>query len=89
MARRARNSADYVAARRRLKARPAPCWRGCGNTATTIDHVPPLALHHHTGRGCCELRPSCARCNYADGARIANRLKSARRRARRTASREW
>jgi 5-methylcytosine-specific restriction endonuclease McrA len=90
MAANPRNSAAYVAARRRLKSNPAPCWKGCGNTATTIDHVPPLALHHHTGRGCCELRPACPSCNYRDGARIAARRRAARRaRAGRLASRTW
>jgi 5-methylcytosine-specific restriction endonuclease McrA len=87
----ARNAADYRAAVARLKARPAPCWKRCGRTATTIDHVPALALHHHTGRGCCDLRPACSRCNYADGARIAARLKARKRTARRAglASRTW
>jgi len=88
MAKSARNAAAYVAAVARLKAHPAACWRRCGRPATTIDHVPALALHHHTGRGCCELRPACAKCNYADGARIANRIK-ARRRTPTTASRQW
>lgn len=86
MKRDARSSADYRAARARLKAHPTRCWR-CGQRADTIDHVPPLAFHRHTGRACCELRPACARCNYADGARIANRIKARRRPA--TVSRIW
>jgi hypothetical protein len=85
-----RNATAYRQAVARLKAHPAPCWRRCGRPATTIDHVPALALHHHTGRGCCELRPCCARCNYADGARIGARMKARRRRpTKATASRNW
>jgi hypothetical protein len=86
-----RNEPAYLAARAWLTAHPnTPCWRRCGRTATTIDHVPPLRFHHHRGRGCCELRPACTKCNYGDGARIAQRVK-AQRRGRRAAltSRSW
>jgi hypothetical protein len=69
----------YRAARAQLRSGLA-CWRGCGNQATTIDHVPALAAHHHQpGSDCCALLPACAQCNYAGGARIANRRRSGRR----------
>lgn len=76
----------YRDARARLDRQPGPCWHGCGRTATTLDHVPALAEHAHLpGSGCCQLRPACAPCNYAAGARIAAR----RRQRRPLASRTW
>jgi hypothetical protein len=81
------NEPGYRAAVANLKANPAiNCWR-CGFPATTIDHVPAVALHHHQAGGrCCELRPACRKCNYGGGARIAARL---RRHGARSTSRVW
>ena len=56
------------------------CWHGCGRPATTRDHVPALALHHHVeGSGCCEVLPACSPCNSRDGQAITAELN--RRRA--------
>lgn len=77
----------YRAAAAMLRRCPEPCWHaGCGRPATTIDHVPALAEHHHVaGAGCCELRPACRPCNIGAGARLGAR----RRWAPATASRTW
>lgn len=67
---------------RRAQLIGQPCWRGCGRTATTADHVPPLAqwAADHPGQpwqG--ELRPSCAPCQHIDGGwRLVNRLRQHR-----------
>lgn len=83
----ARNERAYRLAVAQLKRRPRPCWK-CGARATTIDHVPALAQHRHRPRShCCELRPACARCNYAGGARITAAIR--RRRRQPAASRQW
>lgn len=67
------NDPDYRRARAWLKANPQPCWRGCGRTATTLDHVPAIMEHtHQRGARCCELRPACLRCNTSDGAAKGN-----------------
>jgi 5-methylcytosine-specific restriction endonuclease McrA len=55
--------------------------RWCGAEATTVDHVRALA------DGGARLDPdnlaaSCGACNYARGARVANRRRRARGRAR-------
>jgi hypothetical protein len=69
----------YRAARAVLAGGEYRCWRGCGAVATTPDHWPPLAEHHHqAGSGCCELRPSCQPCNLAAGATLGNRRRRAR-----------
>lgn len=55
------------------------CWHGCGRPASTRDHQPPLALHHHVeGSGCCTLLPACAPCNSRDGQRITAELNKRR-----------
>jgi hypothetical protein len=78
--------AGYRAAAELLRRRPEPCWKGCGRTATTLDHSPPLAAHCHVaGSGCCQLLPACAPCNYGGGARLGAR----RRWQPATASRSW
>ena len=71
--------------RRQLLADEPPCWQ-CGQAATHADHVPPLdyaaavlglprrdaaARYTIDGTGDYQLRPSCARCNLASGARYA------------------
>ena len=75
MARRPYNDPDYRAAKAWLRAHPeTPCWFGCGNPATTLDHVPALMHHQHRrGAQCCELRPACHRCNSSHGATEGNR----------------
>ena len=85
MARPAYRERSYRAARADLAAHPRPCR--CGAQATTLDHVPPLALHQHQpGSGCCQLVAACVPCNLGAGAGIAAR----RRRARRAnATRRW
>jgi hypothetical protein len=70
-------SASYQRARAALLASSPGCWR-CGATATTADHVPPLAewysQHQSPWQG--ELRPSCRPCQYVDGGwALVNRLK--------------
>ena len=67
------NDPDYRRAKAWLKANPQPCWRGCGRTATTLDHVPAIMEHtHQRGARCCELRPACLTCNSSDGAAKGN-----------------
>ena len=62
------------------------CWKGCGRTATTADHVPALALHTHVrGTDCCVLLPCCAKHNASSGGRIGGRRLAGKRRARREA----
>ena len=75
----------HVRARTDLLADGPPCWQ-CGQPATHADHVPPLdyaaavlglsrreaaARYTTDGAGDYQLRPSCARCNLAGGARYA------------------
>lgn len=54
-----------------LKRVATPCllrYEGCTGRALSLDHQPPLALHHHAeGSGCCRLVPSCLRCNLRSG----------------------
>lgn len=87
MARHAYRDPSYRAAAAELRARPRSCR--CGAPATTLDHVPPLALHHHVrGSGCCVYVAMCVPCNLGAGARIAAlRRRRASRRA--SASRSW
>ena len=68
------NDRDYKTAVAALKRHPQTCWHDdCDNPATTIDHVPALAHHHHRrGSGCCEYLPACRPHNCGDGARIRN-----------------
>src|SRR5262245_12124858 len=62
MARPAYRDREYRAAVSALKVYPQSCR--CGRPATTIDHVPALALHTHTRNGsCCLLVPACTGCN--------------------------
>jgi hypothetical protein len=71
-----RSSAAY----RGLQVQGQLCWQGCGRPATTRDHVPAIALHHHVeGSGCCQVLPACRPCNSRDGQRITAELN--RRRA--------
>ena len=88
MASRPYNDPAHRAAVAAIKRAPTPCWM-CGRPATTIDHVPPLALHTHTrGTSCCEHRPACGRCNYGAGRAIALRARGGTS-TRRTWSRRW
>jgi hypothetical protein len=86
MARPAYRDPEYRAASAHLRRHPTAC--ACGAQAVTLDHVPPLALHHHQrGTSCCRLVPACVRCNLGAGARIAAARKA---RARPThATRRW
>jgi hypothetical protein len=53
---------------------------GCTKLATTIDHRPPIALHHHVdGTHCCAEVPACAHCNYATSGGWSSEQKRARR----------
>jgi hypothetical protein len=94
-----RNAAAYAdpayrRARRQLTRHPAACIY-CGRPATTLDHVPALALHHHErNSGCCELHPACLACNVRRGVKVRTRIGRARAAARRAAgepnaSRQW
>lgn len=84
---RAYDRAAYRRRRARLTAQMVDCWRGCGRTATTIGHVPPLAKHHHRhGTGCCAELPECGPCNYGEGGRITAATKKA---AKLHQSRRW
>lgn len=84
---RAYDRAAYRRRRARLTAQMVDCWRGCGRTATTIGHVPPLAKHHHRhGTGCCAEPPECGPCNYGEGGRITAATKKA---AKLHQSRRW
>lgn len=78
---------DYRAAKIALKATPTRCAY-CGRyDATTLDHVPPLALHdHRRGAQCCRYVPACTACNCGAGGAIA-RARAAQ--IRPTASRKW
>jgi 5-methylcytosine-specific restriction endonuclease McrA len=49
------------------------CWWGCGRTATTVDHVVPVAIGG--GHELSNLVPSCGRCNYSRGASFGNRMR--------------
>lgn len=88
MARPAYRDPHYRAAAADLRRRPRPCR--CGAPATTLDHVPPLALHHHVrGSGCCVLVPACVRCNLGAGAAIAAARRRRVRVTRDGATRAW
>lgn len=72
LARRAREtSAPGVATASQIKARidyyGGLCWV-CGVTATTVDHVVPLARGGSNWPA--NLRPACKRCNFSRGARF-------------------
>jgi hypothetical protein len=76
------NDPEYRQARQTMKAAHIPCWRGCGRRATSPDHDPPIATHHHIrSSGCCILRPSCLQCQNRQGAGITN--------TRRTSGYSW
>jgi 5-methylcytosine-specific restriction endonuclease McrA len=63
------------------------CW-WCGRTATTIDHVIPVAIGG--GHGLDNLVPACTRCNYSRGASFGNRMRGqAPAPAAWTSSRRW
>jgi len=67
---------EYRAERRAILRGDPPCAYGCGRPATTADHVPALASHHHReGSGCCQLVPACAPCNQHAGAVLGNRIR--------------
>jgi 5-methylcytosine-specific restriction endonuclease McrA len=69
-------------ARRAVLDRDGHVCRWCGAPATTVDHVRALA----EGGDRLELDnlvASCGPCNYGRGARLANRRRRARGRARR------
>lgn len=60
--------------RRKALLGPGATCHLCGALATELDHVPPLALHHHReGSGCCEELPACGPCQRAQGALILKR----------------
>ena len=49
--------------RRRALIRPGAVCHQCGEAASELDHVPPLALHVHVeGSQCCRSLPSCGPC---------------------------
>ena len=57
--------------RRRLLIRPGARCHQCGAPASEVDHVPPLALHHHVeGSGCCRSLPACGPCQRAQAAEL-------------------
>ena len=56
----------------RLRESGAKCAHCLRRPATTLDHSPPLAMHVHTGRGCCRLVPSCEPCNRQGGVAVRN-----------------
>jgi hypothetical protein len=60
---------DYARLRRKILGGGKRCAY-CSSPATETDHVPPLALHDHTGRGCCHLVPSCGPCARLQGGLI-------------------
>ena len=75
---------DYQAARRAVLVGAPTCAFGCGAVATTADHRPALADHHHIeGTGCCQLVPSCAPCNAHHGAVLGHQIRAAGARLRR------
>src|SRR5262245_42975408 len=57
-----------------------PVCRHCGAVATQADHVPPVALHRHTGddAGCCVLVPSCKPCSDSQGHEVKRLLRRLR-----------
>jgi hypothetical protein len=74
---RAYNDPDYRHRKRWLRTHPTLCGFGCGQPATTLDHQPALAQHHHVrGSQCCTLVPACHRCNSSHGATLGNRLRN-------------
>jgi hypothetical protein len=91
MARAPYRDPEYRAASDDLKAHPRLCATPrCHAVASTLDHVPPLGLHHHVrGSGCCVLVGKCVRCNLGAGARIAAARRTRRTRPRPGASRRW
>jgi len=57
--------------RRRALIRPGARCHLCGAPATELDHVPPLALHHHIeGSGCCRSLPACGDCQRKQAAEL-------------------
>ena len=73
------NDPDYRAARAWLTANPSTmCYfTGCNRVATTIDHNPAVAQHHHIrNSGCCSLNPACGPHNFSHGAMIGNMKRS-------------
>jgi hypothetical protein len=71
----------YQRARAQLLARNPRCHY-CPHPASTADHVPPLALHHHReGSGCCHLVPACPPCQVTGGRggwSLANNIRAGR-----------
>jgi hypothetical protein len=57
--------------RRRALIRPGAVCHLCGNPASELDHVPPLALHVHVeGSGCCRSLPACGPCQRRQAAEL-------------------
>ena len=57
--------------RRKALLGPGALCHYCGNPATELDHVPPLALHEHVeGSGCCHLLPACGPCQRSQGGQL-------------------
>src|SRR5262245_32377607 len=54
---------------------PVVCAHCRRNTATELDHDPPLAMHlHRPNTGCCRRIPSCGPCNRSGGVLVAKGL---------------
>lgn len=57
--------------RRRAVIRPGAVCEWCGEPASELDHLPPLAVHHHIeGSGCCRYVPSCGPCQRKQAAEL-------------------
>ena len=63
---------EYLRERQLLAAVPTLCQLRiagvCTGRATSLDHQPPLALHHHVeGSSCCLRIPACLACKLKAG----------------------
>lgn len=63
------NDPAYRAYRAHVRESGQPCGYGCGQRATTVDHIVPLARGGANDRS--NWIPSCGRCNFSKGARVA------------------
>lgn len=55
-----------------VRAGEQTCWQ-CGRTATTVDHVPPLAAFTNKAEWEGDLLPACSPCNHGHGMSGRNR----------------
>lgn len=86
---RAYSEREYRAALAVLRQGTTRCAY-CPGVATSPDHVPPLAEHHHTRVGeCCALVPACGPCNLSRGAATGNRARRRRSRQRLAPGSGW